>query len=137
MSEQPDRLSDRPDDAPPSRAVVDDVLRWLRIGGGIFLRAEFRAPWAYESPTSSQMLAVLKPGGRRLILFHVIAEGRCILRLPDGACAELAAGDVIILPYGHQHRVASALDVEPVDITTLVPPPPWTTMPVIRRCPGG
>jgi len=135
MSEQPDLLSLPPAVAasPPAEAVLSDVLRWLRIGGAIFLRAEFLAPWAYDSPTPEQMTAVLKPGARRLILFHVIAEGRCGLRLPDGTSADLGAGDVVILPYGHQHRVGSAPDVTPVDITTLVPPLPWTTMPVIRH----
>lgn len=113
-------------------AVLGEVLRWLHIGGGIFLRAEFHAPWAYESPSGEQMSAVLKPGARRLILFHVIAEGGCVLRLPDGDSVQLGSGDVIILPYGDQHRVGSAPDVAAVDITTLVPPLPWTTMPVIR-----
>jgi AraC-like DNA-binding protein len=136
MSVQPDSLSIHPDlrpaNAAPDDAVLGDVLRWLHIGGGLFLRAEFGAPWAYESPDAESMAGVLKPGATRLILFHVIAEGRCVLRLPDGESVALAAGDVVILPYAHQHRMCSAPDVPAVDIVSLVPPPPWTTMPVIR-----
>jgi AraC-like DNA-binding protein len=132
MSEQPELLSDQPEVQPAGGEVLGEVLRWLRIGGGIFLRAELRAPWAYESPPSEQMIAVLKPGAQRLILFHIVAEGQFALRLPDGRSAHLGPGDVIILPYGDQHRVGSTLDVPPVDISTLIPPPPWTAMPVLR-----
>ncbi|MDR7149382.1 AraC-like DNA-binding protein [Hydrogenophaga palleronii] len=137
MSEQPDLLSVQPAEHPRNDEVLSDVLRWLRIDGGIFLRAELRAPWAYESPPSDHMAAVLKPGAQRLILFHIVAQGQFGLRLPNGTGARLAAGDVIILPYGDQHRVASTPDAELVDISTLIPSPPWTKMPVLRIGEGG
>jgi hypothetical protein len=69
MSAKPEYLSEPPA-LPRSRsidtggAVLRDVLRWLRIGGAIFLRAEFTAPWAYESPTGAELARALKPGAR-------------------------------------------------------------------------
>lgn len=134
MTEQPESLTDRPAlPAVESDAVLGDVLRWLRIGGGLFLRAEFGAPWAYESPVAESLMGALKPGAQRMILFHVVAEGHCSLRLPDGETVALGAGDVVILPYADQHRMGSAGDATAVDIVSLVPPPPWTTMPVIHH----
>jgi hypothetical protein len=35
--------------------LVGDVLARLRLAGPIFLRAEFTAPWAYESPPSEDV----------------------------------------------------------------------------------
>lgn len=135
MSSLPGLLSDQP--AMAADDVLADVLRWLRIGGALFLRAEFSAPWAYESPPSEALAQALHPGARRVLLFHLVPEGDCVLWLPAGAPVPLGAGDVIILPYADQHCVGSAVGVPPVPIASLLPAQPWTTMPVIRHGGGG
>jgi AraC-like DNA-binding protein len=138
MSRRPEHLADQPDlHAQDSDAVLGNVLRWLHISGALFLRAEFSAPWAYESPPAEALAAALKPGARRLILFHIVPEGSCSLSLADGTSVQLEAGDCVMLPYAHQHRVGSAADAETVPIGKLLPMPPWDTMPVIRHGGGG
>lgn len=140
MSTTPDRLSVQPNESARVEGtdeVLADVLRWLRFSGAIFLRAEFTAPWGYESPQAGDLAAALKPGARRLILFHVVAEGACTLSLEDGRQARLEQGDVVILPYAHQHRVGHEADVASVHIGTLLPPQPWTELPFIRYGGGG
>lgn len=137
MTEHPNSLTVQPTPPATAEAVLNDVLRWLHFAGGLFLRAEFTAPWAYDSPAGEALASALKPGAKRLILFHVVAEGRCTLALPGSESVSLDTGDVVILPYGHQHRVGSEADVPAVDIAELVPPLPWRRMPVIRYGGGG
>ena len=124
--------------APPPADLLASVLARLRLAGAIFLRAEFTAPWAYESPPPDQLMRVLDPAARGLILFHIIAEGRCWIRSRSGVQLEVSAGEVVVLPYGEQHVVGSAADgVEPVPITSLLSPPPWDRFPVVQYGGGG
>jgi Cupin len=82
MTRLPNELIDRPDRA-ASLAPADlikDVLASVRLSGALFLRAEYTSPWAYESPPSTDLTRILRPGAKRLILFHIIAEGDCWIR---------------------------------------------------------
>jgi hypothetical protein len=40
-----------------------------------------------------------------VILFHVVASGTCWVSVGDGPRHWAQAGDVILLPYGDQHRM--------------------------------
>lgn len=114
------------------------TLRGLRLEGAIFFRAEYTENWAYESPTSVELASILAPGRDRLILFHVVASGACTITLETGERQKARGGDVIVLPYGHQHVVQGE---EPADetppITSLMEPPPWESLPVVRHGGGG
>ena len=86
MTGTPKALTDPPDldrSAAPLDLVAD-VLSRIRLAGAIFLRAEYTSPWAYESPSSGDLIGLLAPGARRLILFHLVAEGRCWIRVSGG-----------------------------------------------------
>ena len=48
-----------------------------------------------------------------------------------------SAGDVIVLPYGDDHRMGGTNDAELVSAASLVTPPPWSEMPVISYGEGG
>jgi AraC-like DNA-binding protein len=81
--------------------------------------------------------AMMHPGAERLILFHVVASGRCWASTPDGERTWASAGEVIVVPYGDVFTMGGAEAVEPVSIMSVVPPPPWTEMPVVRHGGGG
>ncbi|WP_091377488.1 AraC family transcriptional regulator [Actinokineospora alba] len=113
-----------------------DALARLRLRGAIFLRGEYTEGWSYESLPARDAASLLHPGSPRVILFHVVARGRCWIEAGhDRHWAE--AGDVIVLPYGDEHRMGGATEVEPVSVLTLIDPPPWASMPVIRHGRGG
>lgn len=139
MTGTPRELTDPPDLA-RSAVPLDllaNVLSTVRLTGAIFLRAEYTAPWAYESPSADDLIHLLAPAARRLILFHLVAEGRCWIRVSTGEQLEAEAGSVIVIPYGDQHVMASGSQVPPVAIASLLAPPPWETFPVIRHGGGG
>lgn len=111
--------------------VVPQVLDLVRLTGAIFFRSEFRAPWAYTSPPTLDLAGALPPGAGSLVMFHIIAEGHCWIALADGVKRDLSGGDVVVMPYGDAHSFGSPECGEPVSITTLLPPRPWTEFPHI------
>jgi hypothetical protein len=93
--------------------------------------------WAYESPTGEMMAGVLRPGRERLVYFHIVASGRCWVSVDGGEPHWAERGDVVVLPYGHQHRMGGADPTTCVDVLQLMAPPPWTEFPVVRHGSGG
>jgi AraC-like DNA-binding protein len=109
----------------------------LRISGAIFLRAEYTEPWAYEAVDGPTTAALLHPGAANVVLFHLVAKGRCWITVDDGEQHWADAGDVIVLPYGDQHRMGGSEPAECVSIMTFMQPPPWDAFPVLRLGAGG
>ena len=109
----------------------------LRLTGAVFLRAEYSENWAYESMPVEDLASALVPDARRVTLFHVVASGRCWIEVGSGERHWASAGDVIVLPYGDTHRMGGTNDARLVSANSLVSPPPWSEMPVIRYGEGG
>ena len=113
--------------------VLDGALERLRLEGAVFLRAEYREPWAYESLTAGETAKILRPDSDRVILFHVVASGSCWVSIGNGDKHWARAGDVIVLPYGDQHRMGGVDDADYVSISRFLQMPPWRQLPVIRH----
>lgn len=123
--------------APSSSPALLTALSRLRLEGAIFLRAEYTEGWAFRS-VGRTIAGLVHPGAERVILFHVVASGRCWIQVDgDDERHWAAAGDVIVLPYGDSHSMGGAAEVVPVASASLVTPPPWSAMPVIRHGEGG
>jgi AraC-like DNA-binding protein len=116
---------------------LNEALERLRLEGAIFLRAEYTERWALADQGGPMFAALMHPGAERLILFHVVASGRCWVSTADGERYWASAGEVIVLPYGDAFLMGGVEPVEPVSIMTVVPPPPWTEMPIVRHGEGG
>lgn len=116
---------------------IGGLLEHLRLDGAIFLRGEYTEDWAYESPTGELMASLLRPGRERLLYFHIIATGRCWVAIEGGDKHWAERGDVVVLPYGHQHRMGGVGDAACVSVLDLMAPPPWRELPVIRHGHGG
>ena len=115
----------------------EQALSRLRLQGAIFLRGEYTEPWAYESLTPGDATAILAPDAERVILFHVVARGRAWIETAGSERLWAETGDVIVLPYGDAHRMGGRRSASCVPVGTLIAPPPWRTMPVIRYGAGG
>ncbi len=114
-----------------------DGLKCLQLSGSFFIRVELSAPWAYASPEAEHMEFVLKPGGRRIILFHIFTRGRARLELQGGGGCDIDAGDIIILPFANKHFVGYPDTSDPIDINKALPPQPWTQLPIVGFGGGG
>ena len=116
---------------------LNEALERLRLEGVIFMRCEFTEGWALKDLGGPMFAAMMHPGADRLVIFHVVASGRCWVSGADGERYWADAGDVIVLPYGAEFLVGGVDPAEPASIMNVVPPPPWTEMPILRHGTGG
>jgi len=93
--------------------ALSETLRVVRLVGAIFIQARFTAPWCYQSPHADSAAPLLEPGAERVVIFHLITEGECWVEMDDQPPVRLSAGDVVIFPQGHAHKMASAPGVAP------------------------
>jgi AraC-like DNA-binding protein len=101
--------------------ALSEVLGAVRLTGAVFLQAELGARCSYLTAPIRKIADVLMPDADHLIPYHLVTEGTCYVRLLDGAPVELLAGDLILVPGGDRHVLATtsenALRLEPTDIT--------------------
>jgi AraC-like DNA-binding protein len=116
--------------------LLREALASLHLSGALFVRAKFSSPWALESPDSEELARALEPRARRVILFHVVLEGRFVISL-GGVDHEIGAGDVAILPYADRHLMRSPEKARPVPLAAILPPRPWLRLPSLRQGGGG
>jgi AraC-like DNA-binding protein len=93
--------------------ALSETLRVVRLVGAMFLQGRFTAPWCYQSPTADTAAAVLEPTAERIVIFHLITEGECFVEIGDDAPVRLIAGDAILFPQGHAHRMTSQPGLAP------------------------
>jgi AraC-like DNA-binding protein len=122
---------------PGGAALIDEALRMIHLSSAIFLRGEFTAPWSLVSLGPREYPAVLCPDAERMVLFHVVLEGRCTVQMESGEQAVLGAGEAVIVPYCDRHRMGHPGVSRAVPFQTLVPPLPWRAPPVVRHGGGG
>jgi AraC-like DNA-binding protein len=133
MTGMPNLLPEAPDPA----ALIEEALRLVHLSGAVFLRGEFAAPWAFASMGPREYAAALRTGTERLALFHVVLEGSCRVQVESGDEVVASAGEAILLPYGDRHVMGdTAADSAPVPVGQLLPPAPWTNIPMMRQGPG-
>ena len=116
---------------------LNDALERIRLEGAIFMRCEFTERWALSELGGPTFAEMMHPGAERLVLFHVVASGRCWVSTPNGERTWANAGEVIVLPYGDEFLVGGKDPVEPASVMTVAPPPPWNEMPTLRHGEGG
>jgi AraC-like DNA-binding protein len=117
--------------------ALSDLLRTVKLNGAIFLEARFTSPWCIEVDPGKGAAIMLRQYNP-VVFFHLIAEGRCRVRLAEGGDAlELSAGDLVLMPRGDQHLLGTSLQLAPVDSDTLVRFPETGGMPTIDHGGGG
>lgn len=100
--------------------VVSEILRAVKLRGALFFHGEFSAPWCFRSapsPKDAQFFASLVQSEEpmRVLLFHMLTEGRAFARMEDGRREELVAGDIVILPHSDVHFLGNGAPEKPVD----------------------
>lgn len=93
--------------------ALSDVLRAVKLSGAVFLNAEFSAPWCIEGRAEASLCAAFLPTSKRVVSYHLIAEGSCWAQLAgdEGVALRLSAGELLVVPQGETHVMGSALDL--------------------------
>jgi AraC-like DNA-binding protein/mannose-6-phosphate isomerase-like protein (cupin superfamily) len=101
----------------PLAADVDalsGVLRSVRLSGGVFLDAEFSAPWCMLSRVTAEDCGPGVAQSARVIAFHYIVSGRLLIQAGAEPPLEVRAGQMVLLPRNEEHILASERGLQPV-----------------------
>jgi len=87
--------------------TLSDVLRAIRLRGGVFFYVEGTDPWVVETPCSSKIVPAIMPEVEHLMPFHGVARGSCWASLVEGEPVRLNEGDLVLFPQGDHHVMSS------------------------------
>ena len=73
--------------------ALSDVLRVIRLSGGVFLEAEFTAPWCISGKVSPEDCKPFLAVPRHVIAFHFVTTGWMRLRVEGSEAIEARAGE--------------------------------------------
>ena len=94
--------------------ALSEALRAVRMTGAIFFNAECTSPWGFRVPAVRDVAHLLAPGTERLVSYHLVTEGRALVRICEES-VPVSAGDVLISPHGEAHTVESGSPSQFVD----------------------
>jgi AraC family transcriptional regulator, alkane utilization regulator len=103
--------------------ALSDVLRVAHLTGGVFLHAEFFAPWCIASHVAPEHCAPLLGSASHLILYHYVVEGELHVRVDGGEAFVLRSGEVVLFPRNDLHLLGSDLALPPVMSRDIIQPP--------------
>jgi AraC-like DNA-binding protein len=95
--------------------ALSDVLRLVRLGGAVYLNADFTAPWCVVGEVTSELCATFLPRAERIVSYHLITEGSCCARLVDDPASTICvnAGELLVVPQGEAHLMGTSLEIVP------------------------
>jgi AraC-like DNA-binding protein len=102
--------------------AVLDILHTTRLTGGIFLEAEFTAPWCVTSRIEPEDCAPFVPEPANIIGYHYVSAGRLLLETDGEPPVSVERGEIVVLPRNDAHQLASALNLRPVSTHDLIQP---------------
>ena len=113
---------------PDMKAVMDalsDVLRVAHLTGGVFLHADFFAPWCMSARVTPEHCGPALGPTSHLILYHYVVEGDLHVQIEgeDGESLTIGAGEVVLLPRNDPHLMGSDLSLPPVAGSEIIRPP--------------
>lgn len=99
-----------------------DVLRMIRFTGGIFLDAEFSAPWCVAAQVTPEDCRPFTPVPQGILAYHYVSAGRLLLQVGQETSLEVSAGHIVLLPRNDPHLLSSELGTRPISIDHLLKP---------------
>lgn len=101
--------------------ALSDLIRVIRLTGGLFLDAEFTAPWCVLSQVEPEECRPFLLEARHIISFHYVVAGSMYLTVEGEPPLRLSRGDIVLLPRNDRHVLGSATDLSPVSVSLQQP----------------
>lgn len=95
--------------------ALSETLASVRVTAAVFTNAEFTEPWGFMSPPAQQLIPVLSPATERMVIFHLITDGRARVRLEGFGEIDLQGGDILVVPHGDRHAVLNGSPAALID----------------------
>ena len=116
---------------------LSDIVRSLDLIGGVFLEANFSAPWAIKSQVTNEDCKPFMDLPKQVIAYHVVTQGEALVSLGNQFQYRAKAGEVVLLPDNSLHVLASSHAAKPTQADDLVLPPDQSGLSRIRFGGGG
>lgn len=113
MSGTPNLLLQAPDLEGFRVDALSDVLRVIRLSGGVFLEANLTAPWCFKGRISPEDCKAFQVAPSVVIATHFVVSGQMLVRVNEDEPIVVRAGELVLLPHNDVHAFGSDLDVTP------------------------
>jgi AraC-like DNA-binding protein len=100
--------------------ALSDLLRVVRFSGGVFLEANFRAPWCVRSQIAPADCGPDVKAGSGLVAFHYILDGRVQARIGREKPRTAGPGKIILLSHNDPHLIGSDVTLTPMEAGPLI-----------------
>lgn len=101
---------------------LSEVLRSVRLKGGIFLDARFTAPWCVHTNILAEDCGAFPVKPPLLIAYHFVIAGKLLVSVAGEPTMEVRAGEIVLLPRNDVHTLASASGLVPTSARLLIQP---------------
>jgi AraC-like DNA-binding protein len=102
--------------------AISDVLRSIRLTGGIFLDARFTAPWCVSAAIAAEDCKPLLAAPAQVIAYHYVIAGSMLVLAADEPPLRVDAGEIVLLPRNDDHVLTSETKLNPVSARELIRP---------------
>jgi AraC-like DNA-binding protein len=117
--------------------ALSELLRAVRISGGVFLDAEFGAPWCVSSRIGPEDCHAFGIATEQVIATHYVLHGEAWLAVEGESPLLLGPGDLVLLARNDLHRLGSDLSHPPVSADDLMQAAHGSGLAKIRHGGGG
>ena len=100
--------------------ALSNMLRAMRFTGGIFLNAEFTAPWCVTAKVEPEDCGLSAPQPHHVIAYHYVTAGRLLLKIGNQSPVPVESGEIVVLPRNDEHVLGSAMPLRPVGAKHLI-----------------
>jgi AraC-like DNA-binding protein len=93
--------------------ALSDVLRVIRLSGGVFLEAHLSAPWCLKGQLTPDDCKAFQVTPRVVIATHLVVSGQMQVQVNEGEPIVVKAGELVVLPHNDVHAFGSDVTVPP------------------------
>lgn len=117
--------------------ALSDVLRIVGLSGGVFLEAQFTAPWCLRGQVGPEQCAPYMAPPTFVMGFHFIIDGSCVIQVEGEEPCVAHGGEAVLLPRNQVHRMGSDLKTAPLEPASVIRQPDGSGLPRIDHGGGG
>jgi AraC-like DNA-binding protein len=99
---------------------LSEILRSVRLKGGIFLDARFTAPWCVHTNILAEDCGAFLAKPPLLIAYHFVISGKLLVSVDGEPTIEVRAGEIVLLPRNDVHTLASSSGLAPTSARHLI-----------------